>query len=176
MGEIELRPGEVVATTLRRATAAGLHASTAIFFTRTRIVDGSGRLVEDLVVPIEVRCPSEATRIRRCRLPQQLQTLFDGWLGQVRTACLTEVASRITNLASAYGQGLQRARTREAQLLKLANNRRSALVQQGLFDRRGKRQQAATSHGRTEAFDAASSLLVAQQSEVVLLLVISSST
>jgi hypothetical protein len=154
----------VAATVLRRATTAGLNRPAAIFFTRTRIADGTGRLVEDLVVPIEVR---------GCDVALQTQTLFERFHPLIRSACLHEVARRITDLASEYGRGLERACTRESQLARLAGTDRTALIQPGLFDGRAMKDRAPFEHdGRKEALDLASSLLVAQPSETVLLLVI----
>jgi hypothetical protein len=129
----------------------------------TRIVDGSGRLVEDLIIPIEVRFRQPGPQPR---------TLFEHCHALIRSACLTEVARRITALASEYGRGLERARSREAHLAQLAEADKAALIQPGLFDGRAVKERVAVQHDfRKAALDNASSLLVAQQSEAVLLLI-----
>jgi len=43
-----------IRTAVLRSPTAGLHRSVAIFLTRTSIADGSGRLVEELLIPVEV--------------------------------------------------------------------------------------------------------------------------
>jgi hypothetical protein len=149
--------------TLRRTTAAGLHRSTVIFFTRTNIADGSGRLVETLVIPVEVSTEAGSNT----------QQLFDRWQPLVRSVSLAEVAKRITGLAWEYRHGLARARARESQLAEMARADRAGLVQPGLFDRRAMPDRSPNADcGRQESLNTASSLLVAQQLEFVLLLVI----
>jgi hypothetical protein len=148
-------------TTLRKPKAAGLHRSVVIFFTRTNVVDGSGRLVEEIVIPVEVdRQPGE-----------DAQMVFDRWQPLVRSVCLAEVAKRITGLAWEYRHGLARARARESQLAEMVRADRAGLIQPGLFDRRATGHRASPEDsGRQESLSTASSLLVAQQLEFVLLL------
>jgi hypothetical protein len=135
----------------------------AIFFTRTRIVDGSGRLVEELLIPVEVDDDIEGP-------PQQI---CDRWHSRVRAVCLEEVAGRIANLAQEYRHGLERARIRESQLADIARAHRDALVQPGLFDRRLLDDRMDDpDHERRESLTTASTLLLAQQSETVLLIVV----
>lgn len=134
-----------------------------MFFTRTRIVDGSGRLIEELIIPVEVVRENGG----------RAQKVFDRWHALVRSVCLAEVATRMTNLAVEYRQGLQRARARESQLADLIDADRDALVQPGLFDRRPMKDQGARpDSGRRESLDIASSLLLAQRSDIVLLITI----
>lgn len=164
--------GGVAFIVLRRPKTGGLIRSAAIFFTRTRIVDGSGRLVEDLMVPVEVRRD----------IGPQAQRAFDAYYSAVRSVALAEVARRITALATEYGRGLARVRARESRLEEFAENRAHELVQAGLFDRRALQDRDRSVHvhatvsnqhrERREALDASSSLLVAQQSEIVLFLII----
>jgi hypothetical protein len=148
---------------LRRTKAAGLRRSVAIFFTRTTIVDGSGRLVEELVTPVEVERETGA----------DAQQVFDRRHALVRSVCLAEVARRITGLAWEYRRGLERARARESQLAEPARADRAGLMQPGLFDRRAMQGRISITDGKRQAsLNSASSLLVARQSECVLLLVI----
>jgi hypothetical protein len=154
----------IPAAVIRRPMAAGLARHAVIFFTRTRIVDGSGRLVEERVIPVEVSG----------EIHGQPQKLFERWRALVRSVCLAEVARRMADLASEYRHGLQRARTRESQLADMARADRDALVQPSLFDRRALNDRVAVADdGRPESLATASSLLVAQQSETILLLIIS---
>jgi hypothetical protein len=167
------RPDAVPAAALRCNRTAGLDHAAIIFVTRTRIVDGRGRLVEDLVIPVEVRCSVPATRGRRRDVGLHAQRLFDRCYAVVRSVCLAEVARHLTSLASEYGRGLERARTRESRLTELAETERRRLVQPGLFDRAASDPAPVEHHGRREALDHAS-LLVAQRSETVLLLLVGS--
>ena len=155
------RRSGIPAATLRRTTAAGLHRSTTIFFTRARIADGSGRLVEELVIPVEVnREPGD-----------HAQKVFDRWQRLVRSVCLAEVAKRTTGLAWEYRHGLAQARAREARLVETARTDRAGLVQPGLFDRRAMNDRPpAPDACRQESLNSASSVLVAQQLQFVLLL------
>ena len=152
----------ILAAALRGATAAGLHRQVAIFLTRTSIADGSGRLVEDLLIPVEVdREPGD-----------EAQHVFDCWRALVRSVCLAEVAKRITGLAWEYRHGLERARVRESLLTELAGADTKALVQPGLFDHRAMKDRVPLpDRERQESLNAAS-LLVAHQLEFVLLLTI----
>ena len=152
-------------TVIRRPTTPGLRRSTAIFFTRTRCVDGSGRLVEERLIPVEVSGD----------IGGHPQEVFVRGRALVRSVCLAEIAKRLGDLAAEYRHGLERARARESQLAALARADREALVQPGLFDRRTlKHDAAAADHGRPESLASASSLLVAQHTETVLLLVMTS--
>ena len=118
--------GDIPTTALRGPTAAGLRRSVAIFFTRTSIADGSGRLVEELLIPVEV--DREAG--------DEARQVFERWQSLVRSVCLAEVAKRITGLAWEYRHGLARASARESHLVEMATAERAGLVQPGLFDRR----------------------------------------
>ena len=103
------------------------------------------------------------------------QKLLDACMPTVRSTCLTEVAARIDHLAFQHGRGLARARAREAQLAKVIDEDKQALIQPGLFDRRATRTNAPVqADARRQLLDDAASLLVAQQSEAALLLIISS--
>jgi len=153
----------IPAAALRGTTAAGLRGPAAIFLTRTSIADGSGRLVEELLIPVEVnRDPGDGA-----------EQVFDRWQALVRSVCLAEVAKRITALAWDYRRGLERARARESRLAELARADRGGLVQPGLFDRRSTNDRSPLLDcQRQESLSAASSLLVAHQLEFVLLLTI----
>ena len=155
--------GGIRTTALRGTTAPGLHGSAAVFLTRTSIADGSGRLVEELLIPVEVyRGPGDGA-----------QQVFDRWQAPVRSVCLAEVAKRITALAWDYRRGLERARARESRLAELARADRGGLVQPGLFDRRSTNDRSPLLDcQRQESLSAASSLLVAHQLEFVLFLTI----
>jgi hypothetical protein len=136
-------------------------------------VDGTGRLVEDLILPIEVRSPQSTAHTARSETRRQAQKLFERWRAPVRSVCLSEVARRTTDLAAEYGRGFQRARARESYLTELANADGDRLVQPGLFNRRAtKGRFSLEHHGREEALQSAASLLIAQASETVLLLIV----
>jgi hypothetical protein len=168
-----LLPDGMLTSVLRRRDARSFHLPAAIFLTRTRIVDGAGRLVEDVFVPIEVRGATVARHQRRREMARAAQALFDDSRALVRAACLEEVARRLSDLGSIYNRGLARARARESQVAALADAERRAMVQPGLFDDR------ATAHRepvdglwRQETLDRAASPLVAQQSQAVLMLLV----
>jgi hypothetical protein len=164
-------PRGIVCATLWRPRPGRLLRTGAIFFVRTRIVDGRGRLVEDLMVPLEFRSAG-----------LRAQALLDACHAAVRSAALAEVARRIRALAKEYGRGLQRARDRERRLMAVVENRVSERVQAGLFDHRAEQDHDRSERLRTtvsnehrdrqEALDASMSLLIAQHSETVLLLII----
>jgi len=155
--------GGIRTTTLRGTTAPGLHGSVAIFLTRTSIADGSGRLVEDFLIPVEVdRGPADGA-----------QQVFDRWQALVRSVCLAEVAKRMTALAWEYRRGLECARARESRLAELAGADRAGLVQPGLFDRFSTNDRSPLPDcQRQESLTTASSLLIAHQLEFVLFLTI----
>jgi hypothetical protein len=153
----------IPAATLRRTKAAGLRRCVAIFFTRTTIVDGSGRLVEELLIPVQVERETGG----------DVQKMFDSWHALVRSVCLVEVAKRVTGLAWEYRHGLERARARESALAAIARADRGGLIQPGLFDRRAIHGRVSIpDDARQESLNSASALLVAQPSEIVLLLVV----
>jgi hypothetical protein len=165
--------GDVVALTLRKPVDH-LVPCTVLVFMRTRVVDGSGRLIEDFLIPLQIRCSPSA--LRRMRgVHRWAQKLLDACLPSARSTALAEVAVRIDHLAAEYGRGLSRARAREAELGTLIEADRQALIQPGLFDRRGLGTgPSVQTDGRRQTLDNAASLLVAQQSEATLLLIVGS--
>jgi hypothetical protein len=177
-----LHSGGGVFTVLRRSSASSLIRSAAVFFTRTRLVDGTGRLVEDLMVPVEVRATPHAALRKRRDIGLHARKVFAAYHAAVRTVALAEVARRISVLATDYGRGLERARERESRLAELAANHAPERVQAGLFDRRALQDRDRSVHfhaamsnqhrQRRQALDASCSLIIAQQSEIVLLLII----
>jgi hypothetical protein len=150
-----------------------LHGAAAVFITRTRVVDGSGRLVENFILPIEVRGELSLSRSSPGHLRLRTQDVFDRYQGAARAACLAAVAARVTSLAADYGRGLARARMRESRLAELAHARH-ALVQPGLFGRQASKDVVPAPGVTRESRDQASSVLIAQHSEIVLLLILPS--
>jgi hypothetical protein len=143
--------------------AGGLHRHVAIFVTRTRVVDGSGRLVEELIIPVQVGRDIEG----------RVQDVCDRWHSRVLAVCLETIAARLADLARQYRDGLERARSRESQLAGIVRSDRSALVQPGLFDRRALQDRVeAPDHERQDALTTAFSLLLAQPPETILLIVV----
>jgi hypothetical protein len=164
----------VACTTIRHPESHHLIRPGAIFFTRTRIVDGRGRVVEDLIVAVQVRTAGlQALRA---------QKMLDSHHAAVRSAALAEVARRLRTLAAACQRGLQRARAREVSITALIENDVLESVQAGLFDHRAVQNHDRSVHRRTtmsnehrvrtEALDASLSLLVAQPSDTALLLIV----
>jgi hypothetical protein len=143
------------------ARAWPLNGRAAIFFARTRIVDGSGRLVEDLMVAVRVCSDIEGPA----------QQVLDRCHARVRAVCLREVAARIGDLARLYRDGFTRVRMRETWIAEDVHVRRNVLVQPGLFEQRAlhNRVPAVEPH-RQQSLIAASSLLLAQPPEILLLL------
>ena len=153
----------IPACTLRRPRTPGLHRSVVIFFVRTSIVDGTGRLVEELITAVEV---DRETR-------SDVKTLFKRWRMLARSVCLVEVARRIAVLTEEYKPALKRARVRELQLAETAAAGRAAMAQPGLFGRRANPDRTpAQNDGREDSLNAAGSLLLARRSSIVLVLAI----
>jgi hypothetical protein len=153
----------IPACTLRHPKTPGLHRSVVIFFVRTSIVDGSGRLVEELITAVEVRRETGS----------DVKTLFKHWRMLARSVCLVEVARRIALLSEEYKTALERARRRELQLAETAAAGRATLVQPGLFGRRANADRTPVeADGREDSLKAASSLLLARRSSIVLVLAI----
>jgi hypothetical protein len=147
--------GRVLTGEIRRPKGSDL-AGSAIFLTRTRVVDGRGRLIEDVIVPVRVTNP----------LRSNSNSL-------VRSVALAEVAKRLSWIASEHRQSLQRAHQREAHIATIAALHHAAPLQPGLFESRTRKPATLIfDDDRKQALESAALLLVAQQSEIVLLLIV----
>jgi hypothetical protein len=131
--------GDVGATTLRPSPHSVLRETAAIFFVRVRIIDGSGRLLEDVMVPVQLRLPlaDRAARRSDVRDTAQLLIVRDG--AAAMAAARRDLAVRLAELSRQYGRGLERAERRERWLGRIVSHDGHHLVQAGLFDRRSLR-------------------------------------
>jgi hypothetical protein len=127
---------QVCVTTIRRSKRGPLNTSGAIFFGRVNVVDASGRVLEDLLVPVQVEFRASIHGKRRGDLKREAQEIHDRCQPAVIGALREHISTRLTNISDQSGHGLARALRREGHLARLLADEMPALVQAGLFDRR----------------------------------------
>jgi len=148
----------VLATVMRTVHGHG-RCSAAVFITRTPITDAIGRVIEDLLLAIEVRI--SATRWR----PEQV---FSHCQPVVRAACLVEVARRIDSLANRYRNSRDQPRQRDDAVAKRLQAQKRAAFQPGLFGRRGV--DGDQTDAQADPGVERPSMLVARETQTILLL------
>ncbi|MCM3879778.1 MAG: DEAD/DEAH box helicase [Vicinamibacterales bacterium] len=156
----------------------------ALWFYRTRIVNGCGRLVEDVLVP--VRSPLSAADVagccwadvRRRSIRAIAERLLEQYQGAASAAARLHLERRASVIAGESREWIVRARTREQQLSQTLQTT-SPLFQAGLFDGRTLRQreEGRAEHHRLMAETASRAghlglegLTTAQEPELALLL------
>jgi hypothetical protein len=175
-------PGDVGAATLRTSPHNLLHDTAAIFFVRVRIIDGSGRLLEDVMLPVQLRLPLADRATRRSDVRDKAQLLIVRHGPAAMAAAGTHLAVRLAEISRQYGRGLERAERRERWLGRIVNHDGHHLVQAGLFDRRALKNLDAAryrvlrasrdSHERRQTLQSVMAGLSTLQPEIVLLLLI----
>jgi hypothetical protein len=109
----------------------------------SRVVEGSGSLIEERIVPILVRVgcsrnPGQAA------LKELFATRLSPLLPALRQRAAAEALARLRQVKRVRGPGLGHARLREAAIARAVEDldavRRHGPIQQGLFDRRALRQ------------------------------------
>ena len=178
-------PGDVGATTLRTSPHSRLRDTAAIFFVRVRIIDGSGRLLEDVMVPVQLRLALADRPTRRSDVRDQAQLLIVRHGPAAMAAVGTHLAVRLADISRQYGRGLERAERRERWLGRIVNHDGHHLVQAGLFDGRSLKNLDAAryrevrasreSNERRQTLQSVMSGLSTLQPEIVLLLLIKAS-
>jgi hypothetical protein len=176
--------GDVGATTLRTSPRNVLHDTAAIFFVRVRIVDGSSRLLEDVMVPVQLRLPLADRATRRSDVRDKAQLLIGRHGPAAMAAAGTHLAVRLAEISRQYGRGLERADRRERWLGRIMNHDGHRLVQTGLFDRRALKDLDAVryrelrasreSNERRQTLQSVMAGLSTLQPEIVLLLLVES--
>lgn len=175
-----------IAVTMIRARAGGAfgHAS-AIVMTRARILDQPGRLLEELVVPIELKLPlvNPGTTLRAVKA--LAQRLLDLHQRAVIAVAREQISKRLADISAQYGRGVQRSLRREERLAAILATEAPPLVQAGLFDRRALKARASDrsrdslawdeSDARRRTLRSAVAGVTAQEPEIVLVLLVSTS-
>lgn len=172
----------VSVTTIRRSKRRPLNTSGAIFFGRVNVVDASGRVLEELLVPVQVEFRASIHGKRRNDLRRDAQDIHDRCQPAVVEAVREHVSTRLTNISDQSGHGLARSMRREGHLARLLADEVPALVQAGLFDRRALNEhESARSHeiaasnesdARRRALQSAMLGITVRGPDIVLLLVV----
>src|SRR5690349_6753517 len=93
--------GRILFARVRKRMPTPLDFDGALFLVRARTVDGSGRLIEDVLVAVAVRTRrTDVSGIVRC-------------VGAVRVKALSHLANRLSTLASTYQRDWQRSHERQ---------------------------------------------------------------
>ncbi|MSO29982.1 MAG: hypothetical protein EXQ48_03430 [Acidobacteria bacterium] len=152
--------------------------ASAICFLRAPIVNGAGKLVEELLVPVAIS--SKRTAGRRRRDVRAYAERLVEQIGPAVTALAKRRAEhRAAAIAAETRAWVARPLLREQHLSSLIRLAESSLVQAGLFDARslkhreetGRRRQAALEDVRTRADALESVAALAMEPEVTLLLI-----
>ena len=114
-------PGTIFATRLNGASTRAVGGSCVIWFVRATIVDRSGRLIENLLIPVR----AERTDRDAC--------------ADVLAAASHHASARATEIALTYRDTFRHKTTREGLIHDRMKSEASGLVQLGLFDRRAAR-------------------------------------
>jgi hypothetical protein len=178
--------GDIGVTTLRISPHGVLRDTAAIFFVRVRIIDGSGRLLEDVIVPVQLRLPLADRATRRSDVRDEAQLLIERHGPAAMAAVGPHLAVRLAEISRQYGPGLERAERRERWLGRIVKRDGHHLVQAGLFDRRSlknldaarRRELRASreSDARRQTLQSVMAGSSTLQPEIVLLLLIKTST
>jgi len=141
-----------VPVTMIRASARGpLRNPGAIFFVRVKVIDASGRVLEELLVPAQVKFHQMNHGKRRRDVRSDGQQVFDRHQADVVATVGEHVSTRLTNISNQYWCGLGRLTRREEHLAGLLGREMPALVQPSLFDRRALRDRESARSDETAA-------------------------
>ena len=146
--------GVVLVTALRGYRPAGRRGS-AIRLMRARIVDGNGRLVEALLVPL---AGIQRATLRTTEAVRQLVLqLSEGAGSRFDNLTRTVAEERRLSMDDGYRASVETTRIREQGLLRLAqaNGWNGKPFQAGLFDRRALKKHAAALQSHAAALNAA---------------------
>jgi hypothetical protein len=175
---------EVMATTVCTTRVSPLDRAGIIFIVAIRIVDGSSRILEQWLLPLQIVDPPELgnRKLRRRQVTAAIGSLIDRHAEAVRAAALIEVTKRVSALGISVAGSTALAQRREAALLKRILAERQPLVQLGLFDRRLLRQRQSElqleehleieHRRRLNELNSARTLLIAQPLQIALVLLI----
>lgn len=172
----------IAVTTVRLKRTDG--RPSVIWFVRGRIVNGAGRFVEDMLVPVLLRHsdPAEAGPHRRRRdvrayAEQLIETLAPAVISVVNT----HVDARVKRIAADSAEWIDRALIRERALSKISAADTAFLIQAGLFDARALKEHEAVqqrrrtagdeSDARVETLKAAAIVSAAEAPQIALLLI-----
>jgi hypothetical protein len=181
-----LIPDQVPVTAIRASKQGPLTSSGAIFLVRVKIADASGRVLEEPLVPVQLKCPALVHGKKRRDVRRAGQGIHDRHQPVVVAAVAAHVSSRLTSLFDRYGSELARSMRREAHLARLAASEVPVLVQAGLFDRRAvkehdsaRRDETAASHerdARRRALQSAMFGIAMRGPDIVLLLLVNATS
>jgi hypothetical protein len=163
---------QVCVTTIRRSKVGPLSNSGAIFFGRVNIVDASGRVLEDLLVPVQVefRASIHGQRRhgqRRRDLRRDAQEIHDRYRPAVVGAVRDHVSTRLTHISEQWSCGFALSMRREEHLAKLLAGEIQTLVQAGLFDRRAVNERESARSQETAASNESDARRLALQSAML---------
>jgi superfamily II DNA or RNA helicase len=156
---LSLRPG-------KPDTTCG---SSVIWFVRARIVNGAGRLVEDMLVPVLADpaggavspkfagFPRTTAEGGQCRRRRDVRAYAEQLVEQLAPAVISVVSkhveARAKQIAVVSAQWIDRALIRERALSNISEADTAFLIQAGLFDARTLKQHAAAEHRRRRVGD-----------------------
>jgi transposase len=173
---------QVPVTTIRRVKLGPLGSPGAIFFARAKVVDASGRVLEELLVPAQVKFRPLNHGKRRRDVRSDGRQVLDRHQPAVVAAVREHVSTRLTSISDQYGRGLARSTRREEHLGKLLAREIPALVQPSLFDRRALKDRESArsddttaskeSDARKLALQSAVSGITMREPDIVLLLLV----
>lgn len=172
--------GDISVTELAPSRNGALREGGAIFFVRARSVAATGRLLETVLVPVQVSSDFLNRRSRRSVVRSRAQRLIERCEAAVIAAAREHMAARMAETSRQYGRGLERAATRERRIGEILARGEHQFVQAGLFDRRSlkdrdaalTRESAATgdSDTRRRSLESEVSGIASQDLRLVLLL------
>jgi len=175
-----------IAVTMIRGRAGGAFGrARAIVMTRARILDQPGRLLEELVVPIELKLPLVKPGRTRRAVKALAQRILDLHQPAVIAVAREQISNRLAQISAEYGRDVQRSIRREERLAAVLAIEAPPLVQAGLFDRRALKARASDrsrdslawdeSDARRRALRSAVAAVTAQEPEIALVLLVSTS-
>ena len=175
----------IAVTMIRRRAGGAFGHATVIVITRARILDQTGRLLEEVVVPIELTLRLMNPGTTRRAVKALAQRILDLHQRAIVAVAREQISKRLAHISVQYGRGVQRSIRREERLAAILATEARPLVQAGLFDRRALKARAFDrdrdslawneSGARRHMLRSAVAGITAQEPQIALILLVSTS-
>ena len=150
-----------------------------------QVVDQTGRLLEEVVVPIELTLRLMNPGTTRRAVKALAQRILDLHQRAIVAVAREQISKRLAHISVQYGRGVQRSIRREERLAAILATEARPLVQAGLFDRRALKARAFDrdrdslawneSGARRHMLRSAVAGITAQEPQIALILLVSTS-